>query len=75
MTEDEMIGWHNQLNGHEFEQILRDSEEQGSRLHCSPWGRKESDMTEQLNNNNKDLQVTKLIHRNHLHFYTLTMKY
>ena len=75
MTEDEMVGWHHQLNGHEFEQILRDSEEQGSRLHCSPWDRKESDMTEQRNNNNKDLQVTKLIHRNHLHFYTLTMKY
>ena len=49
MTEDEMIGWHNQLNGHEFEQILRDSEEQGSRLHCSPWDRKESDTAKRLN--------------------------
>ena len=74
MTEDEMVGWHHRLNGHEFEQTLGGSEGQGSRLQCSPWGRNESDTTEQLNNK-KDLQVTKLIHRNHLHFYTLTMKY
>jgi len=46
MTEDEMIGWHHQLNGREFEQALRDSKGQGSLSHCSPWGRKESDMTE-----------------------------
>ena len=52
MTEDEMVGWHHQLNGHEFEQILGDSEGQGSLQCCSPWVRKESDMTEQLNNNN-----------------------
>ena len=45
MTEDEMVGWHHQLNGHEFEQTLRDSGGQGS-LACSSWGRKESDMTE-----------------------------
>ena len=50
MTEDEMVGWHHLLNGHEFEQILRDSEGQGSLACCSPWGHKESDMTEQLNN-------------------------
>ena len=43
MTEDEMVGWHHQLNGHEFEQALGDSEGQGS-LACSyPWGRKESE--------------------------------
>ena len=46
-----MVGWHHQLNGHGFEQILGDSEEQGSRVCCSPWGHKESDMTEQLRNN------------------------
>ena len=51
MTEDEMVGWHHQLNGHEFEQILGDSEGQGSLACCSPWGLKESDMIEQLNNN------------------------
>ena len=49
MTEDEVVGWHYQLNGHEFEQALGDSEGQGSLVCCSAWGRKESDMTEQLN--------------------------
>ena len=44
-TEDEMVGWHHRLDGHEFEQTLRDSGGQGS-LACSSWGRKESDMTE-----------------------------
>ena len=46
-----MVGWHHQLNGHEFEQALGDGEGQGSLACCSPWGRKESDTTEQLNNN------------------------
>ena len=41
-----------QLNGHEFEQALGDGEGQGSLVCCSPQGCKESDMTEQLNNNN-----------------------
>ena len=50
MTEDEMIGWHHQLNGHEFEQTLGDSEGQGSLACCSPWGHKKLDMNEQLNN-------------------------
>ena len=50
MTEDEMVGWHHQLNGHEFEQILRDGEGQGSLACCSPWGCKELDKTERLNN-------------------------
>ena len=45
MTEDEMVGWHHQLSGHEFEQALRDSEGQGSLACCSPWGHKKSDMT------------------------------
>ena len=48
-TEDEMVGWHHQLDGHEFEQALRIGDGQGSLACCSPWGRKESDMTEQLN--------------------------
>ena len=52
LTEDEMVGWHHQLDGHEFEQTLGDSEGQGSLVCCSPLGCKESDMTEQLNNNN-----------------------
>ena len=46
MMEDEMVGWHHQLNGCEFEQALRDGEGQGSLVFCSPWGCKESDMTE-----------------------------
>ena len=47
--EDEMVGWHHWLNGHEFEQALRVRDGQGSLACCSPWGRKESDATEQLN--------------------------
>ena len=54
MTEDEMFGWHHQLNGHEFEQTPGDGEGQGSLACCSPWGRKESDTTKQLNNNNRE---------------------
>ena len=45
MTEDEMVGWHHWLNGHEFEQALGDSEGQGSMACCSSQGRKESDTT------------------------------
>ena len=51
VTEDEMVGWHLQLNGHEFEQTLGDSEGQGSLACSSTWGCKESYMTEDLNNN------------------------
>ena len=50
MTEDEMVGWHHGLNGHEFEQTPGESKRQGSLVCCSPWGHKESDTTEQLNN-------------------------
>ena len=45
MTEDEMVGWHHQFNGHEFEQTLGDSEGQGSLMCCSPCSHKESDRT------------------------------
>ena len=45
MTEDEMVGWHHLLNGHEFEQSPGDSEGQGNLACCSPWGRKEMDTT------------------------------
>ena len=41
-----MVGWHHQLNRHEFEQALGDGEGQGNLVCCSPWGHKESDMTE-----------------------------
>ena len=51
MTEDEMIGWYHQLNGHESEQASRVGDGQGSLACCSQWGHKKSDTTEQLNNN------------------------
>ena len=48
-TEDEMVGWHHQLNGHEFEQALGDGDGQGGLMCWSPWGRKQSDTTEPVN--------------------------
>ena len=51
-TEDEMVGWHHRLSGHEFEQTPGDGEGHRSLACCSPWGCKELDTTEQLNNNN-----------------------
>ena len=48
-TEDKMVGWHNQLDGHEVEQAAGVGVGQGGLVCCSPWGRKESDTTEQLN--------------------------
>ena len=47
--EDEIVGWHHQLNGHEFEQVLGVDDGQGGLVSFSPWGCKESDMTEWLN--------------------------
>ena len=47
-TEDEMVGWHHQLNGREFERTPGDSEGQGSLACCSPWGHKELDTIYQL---------------------------
>ena len=49
MTENEIVRWHHRLNGHEFEQSVGVDDRQGGLACCSPWGRKESDMTEQLN--------------------------
>ena len=51
MTEDKMVGWNHQLNGHEFEQSPGDGEGQGNLVCCSPWGRQELDTTERMNNN------------------------
>ena len=50
--EDEMVGWHHRLNGHECEQTLGDGEGQGGLACCSPWRSKEVDTTERLNNSN-----------------------
>ena len=47
-----MGGWHHRLNGHEFEQAPGDGEGQRSLVCCCPWGHKELDKTEQLNNSN-----------------------
>ena len=49
MTEDEMVGWHHQLDGHEFEQALGVGDEQGGLACCDSWGHKELDTTERLN--------------------------
>ena len=52
-----MVGWPHRLNGHEFEQALGDGEGQGSLACCSPWGRKESDTTEQLNKSKTSISL------------------
>ena len=49
MTEDEMVGWHHFLDGHEFEQALRVDDGQGGLACCRPWCCKELDTTKQLN--------------------------
>ena len=51
MTENEMVGWHHRLNGHEFEWAPGVGDGQGSLVCCSPWGRKELDRTEWMNDN------------------------
>ena len=51
MTKDETVGWHHRLNGLEFEQAPGVGDGQGGLACCSPWGCKEADMTERLNNN------------------------
>ena len=50
MTEDEMVGWYHRLNGREFEQAPGVGDGQGSLACCRPWGLKESDMSERMNN-------------------------
>ena len=52
-----MVGWHHRLNGCEFEQAPGDGEGQGSLACCSPWGRRELNMTEQLNNKEGDRKI------------------
>ena len=52
-----MVGWSHQLNRPEFEQAQGDGEGQGSLVCCSPWGCKESDTTERLNNNNNNFRA------------------
>ena len=49
MTEDEMVGWHHQFDGHEFEQVPGVGDGQGGLGYCSPWDHRKSDTTKQLN--------------------------
>ena len=60
-TEDEMVGWQRQLDGHEFKKTPEDGEGQGSLVYCSPWVHKESDMTVRLNNNKGLPSITKAL--------------
>ena len=55
MTEDEVVGWHHQLNGHEFEPASGFGEGQANLARCCSCGRKESDTAEQLNNSSSNL--------------------
>ena len=50
MTEDELVGWHHRLDGHEFEQAPGDAEGQGSLACCSPWGLKDAKSWTRLSN-------------------------
>ena len=61
MTEDEMVGWHHQLNGYEFESTLGIGDGQGGLSCCSPWGHKELDATEQLNSTELNIPFPELI--------------
>jgi len=71
MTEDEMVGWHHWLNGHEFKQAPGDGEGQGSLACCSSWGCKESDTAERLNSNKllENLQSSFFKEALHLHIF------
>ena len=57
MTEDEMVGWHHRLSAHEFEQAPGNGEGQRRLVCCSPWGCKESDTAERLNNNDEKVFI------------------
>ena len=60
MTEDEMVGWHHQLDGHEFEGNLRVGDGQGGLACCNSWGHKELDTTEQLNSTEGFIHFSRL---------------
>ena len=61
-----MVGWHCQLNEHEFKRVMGDGEGQGSLAYCSPWGRKESDTAERLDNS-KEKSVVKISTKYRMH--------
>ena len=68
-----MVGWHHQLNGHEFEQTQGDGKGQGSLVCCRPWGRKESDTTERLNHCSKCVDQL-LFEQHYLKTHEIIMK-
>ena len=70
MTEDEIVGWHHWLDGHEFEQVARVGNGQGGLACCSPWGHKESDMTEWLNWAEQHIYECICIHSHIIHELT-----
>ena len=70
-TEDEMVEWQHWLDGHEFEQAPGDSDEQGSLACCSPWGSKELDTTDRMENKD-DLILTLVTSVKTLSPYKLT---
>ena len=72
MTEDEMGGCYHWLDGHEFEQALGDGEGQGSLVCCGPWGCKELDMTEWLNNKKPLNSFRYILPRKFCHLYLNT---
>ena len=61
MTEDEIVGWHHRLDGHEFEQTPGVGDGQGSLACCSPRGHKESDMPERLNSSIENMRMLCLV--------------
>ena len=69
-TEDEMVGWHHRLDRHESEQATGVGDGQGSLVCCSPWGHKESDMTERLNWTESLSPPTKCNHYSDVYHYT-----
>ena len=76
VTDDEMVVWHHGFNGHEFEHTLGDGEGQGSLACCSPWGCKESDTTERLNDSEDDILTPQNPHvqKEHLLQLSLSLK-
>jgi len=73
MTEDEVVGWHHRLNGHEFEQAPGIGDGQGSLVCCNPWGQKESDMTERLNWTKHSYNMSLSIYWQSVHLHLLVL--
>ena len=75
MTEDEMVGWHHQLNGHEFGWTLGVGDGQGGLMCCGSWGCKELDTTERLNRTELTDSVTPVSEKSSLDVSVLVLHY